>query len=285
MLGYSAVIIARNEERHIKETVESILKQSIKPYRIIVVDDGSTDSTPEILGTMPATVKRLPDHDRGSTVYCNTLSDVRNAGLAYIRDDPVDWVYSGDADIVLPPRYCESIMRHAGERDAYIAAGIIGDKLDYLPMEGCMMIRHNWLKSVGMETKWESIYLCVKALAQGKSTLVCHTGDCTVVSQRRTGQSWMPERMYNRGKLGKRMGMPLGYALFRSLRIILGNEARGRTFYKGWFDAKMEVSREMSRTYRMLLKDDILCRRLGRFGYRSKMFHACSEGMICHPPG
>ena len=136
MLGYSAVIIARNEERHIKETVESILKQSIKPYRIIVVDDGSTDSTPEILGTMPVTVKRLPDHDRGSTVYCNTLSDVRNAGLAYIRDDPVDWVYSGDADIVLPPRYCESIMRHAGERDSYIAAGIIGDKLDYLPYGG-----------------------------------------------------------------------------------------------------------------------------------------------------
>ena len=167
MPGYSAVIIARNEEKHIKETVESILKQSTKPYRVIVVDDGSTDSTPEILGTMPVTVKKLPDHDRGGTVYSNTLSDVRNAGLACIRNDPVDWVYTGDADIVLPPRYCESIMRHAGERGAYIAAGIIGDSLDYLPMQGCQMIKHGWLKSVGMETKWESIYICVKALALG----------------------------------------------------------------------------------------------------------------------
>ena len=49
MPSYSAVIIARNEEEHILQNVESILYQSIKPQKIIVVEDGSTDARLDIL--------------------------------------------------------------------------------------------------------------------------------------------------------------------------------------------------------------------------------------------
>ena len=37
MQRYSAVIIAKNEEKNIEKSVKSILNQSIKPHRLIVV--------------------------------------------------------------------------------------------------------------------------------------------------------------------------------------------------------------------------------------------------------
>ena len=104
--------------------MESLLNQTIRPYRIVVVDDGSTDATPDILREMPVDVKRLPIHGDKHDVYYDTLHDIRNAGLVVVRDDPVDWVYSGDADITLPPKYCETIMNQAEKCGAYIGAGI-----------------------------------------------------------------------------------------------------------------------------------------------------------------
>jgi len=45
----SVLIPCRNEERSIKATVESCLNQSRKPDQIVVVNDGSTDRTADIL--------------------------------------------------------------------------------------------------------------------------------------------------------------------------------------------------------------------------------------------
>ena len=45
----SIILPARNEERNIRRCVESLLEQSYPNYEVIVVDDGSTDGTPNIL--------------------------------------------------------------------------------------------------------------------------------------------------------------------------------------------------------------------------------------------
>lgn len=45
----SIIIPTFNEEKHIKECLESLLKQDYSEFEIIVVDDGSTDKTREIL--------------------------------------------------------------------------------------------------------------------------------------------------------------------------------------------------------------------------------------------
>ena len=45
----SIIIPVFNEEKHISNCLKSLLEQSYKDYEIIIVDDGSTDNTPQII--------------------------------------------------------------------------------------------------------------------------------------------------------------------------------------------------------------------------------------------
>lgn len=277
--SYSAVIIARNEESHIRKTVESLLNQTIKPYRIVVVDDGSTDATPDILKEMPVDVKRLPAHADSHRVYYDTLSKIRNAGLSAVRDDPVDWVYSGDADIILPKAYCETIMKHADQCGAYIGAGIERGKLDQLPMEGCCMIKHGWLRGEGMHLQWESAWLCVKALAAGHNTMVRYADDCIVTSQRPTGATYTLARRYLHGALMRKMGAPIPYMCWKvGVVVKVWGVRAGWRYLRGWCGAGVEVPDSMSRVYRSFLYEHL---RVRLFGRQHHMFRMRDGNMVC----
>ena len=47
--NYGVSLICRNEEDNIEECIRSIYTQTVKPVKVVVVDDGSTDRTSEIL--------------------------------------------------------------------------------------------------------------------------------------------------------------------------------------------------------------------------------------------
>jgi biofilm PGA synthesis N-glycosyltransferase PgaC len=49
VVDYVVITPARNEAEYIGQTIESMAAQSILPRHWVVVDDGSTDSTGEIL--------------------------------------------------------------------------------------------------------------------------------------------------------------------------------------------------------------------------------------------
>ncbi|NOY22197.1 MAG: glycosyltransferase family 2 protein [Acidobacteria bacterium] len=55
MKSISVIIPVFNGARYIRETVQSVLEQSLKPDEIIIVDDGSTDETPKILANLAKT--------------------------------------------------------------------------------------------------------------------------------------------------------------------------------------------------------------------------------------
>jgi glycosyltransferase involved in cell wall biosynthesis len=48
-LSYVIISPVKDESRYIEKTILSVLNQSVKPTRWIIVDDGSTDGTPEIV--------------------------------------------------------------------------------------------------------------------------------------------------------------------------------------------------------------------------------------------
>ncbi len=55
-LPYVLITPARNEEAFIEKTIVSVINQTVLPVRWVIVDDASTDKTPEIIS------RYLPDH-------------------------------------------------------------------------------------------------------------------------------------------------------------------------------------------------------------------------------
>lgn len=88
----TVAVAAYNAQSFIRETLESVLTQSLEDIEVIVVDDGSTDETPKILHSL---------RDRRLTLLHQQNSGVsaaRNAGLAMARSP---YIFFLDADDIL----------------------------------------------------------------------------------------------------------------------------------------------------------------------------------------
>jgi len=71
----STVVPAYNAEKYVRATIDSALAQSSVDHEVIVVDDGSTDSTPTILDEYGRKIRVIRQANGG-------LSSARNAGIA-----------------------------------------------------------------------------------------------------------------------------------------------------------------------------------------------------------
>jgi glycosyltransferase involved in cell wall biosynthesis len=85
----SVIIPTYNHAQYIGRAINSILGQTFKDFEIIVVDDGSTDSTKDIVSSYPNPVKYLRQDNRGP-------STARNAGITASRGEFVAFLDSDD---------------------------------------------------------------------------------------------------------------------------------------------------------------------------------------------
>lgn len=100
-LSNIAVIIAtRNEERHLRGCVDSVLVAGKGRIELIVVDDGSTDGSREILDSYGDEVQTITGRGEGP-------GKARNVGLAATDRD---WIVFTDADCVVPAEWLERLV-------------------------------------------------------------------------------------------------------------------------------------------------------------------------------
>lgn len=104
----SVVIPAFNAERTIRRAIDSVLEQNLLPFEIIVVDDGSTDSTKELAESYGGITKCISQCNAG-------VSTARNVGIDAAKGE---WIAFLDADDVwFPDRLrlqSEIVQRHPG---------------------------------------------------------------------------------------------------------------------------------------------------------------------------
>lgn len=71
MVRVSVIIPVFNGERYLRETLQSVLAQTINDYEIIVVDDGSVDLTPNIVRDMDSRIRYLYQPNSGTAAAFN----------------------------------------------------------------------------------------------------------------------------------------------------------------------------------------------------------------------
>lgn len=112
----SIVVPARDEERGIRRAVTSFCQQDYESFEVIVVDDRSTDRTPEILRELESdhanlTVVPGTDPPSGWLGKPNALEIGRKAAKG-------DWLLVVDADVVYTPDLLRRAMAYVLEQEA-----------------------------------------------------------------------------------------------------------------------------------------------------------------------
>ncbi len=86
----SVIIPAYNGARFLPEAIESVLAQTYKDYEIIVVDDGSTDNTKEILKPYFDKIKYIHQQNQGAATARNTgIRHSQGEYIAFLDADDV----------------------------------------------------------------------------------------------------------------------------------------------------------------------------------------------------
>ena len=124
-MKYVLITPARNEERFITKTLNSMVVQTLLPERWVIVDDGSTDHTAEIVESYAKRhpwielVRRVQDRDRNFASKAHAV----NTGLERANWLQFEILGNLDADVSFGPDYMEFLMRKFSEDPKLGVAG------------------------------------------------------------------------------------------------------------------------------------------------------------------
>jgi biofilm PGA synthesis N-glycosyltransferase PgaC len=123
-LTFVLVTPARNEAAFIENTIRSVVAQTVRPMRWVIVSDGSTDGTDEIVRKYLAEhawieLLRLPERtDRQFAAKARAF----NAGYDRLKGFEFDIVGNLDADITFEPPYLRAPRRQPPARFRCLSA-------------------------------------------------------------------------------------------------------------------------------------------------------------------
>lgn len=133
----SCIIIVYNGEEFLREAIESVLAQNFSDWELLIVDDGSTDSSLEIAQrfaqSFPDTIRSLCHADGRN----HGMSATRNLGISHARGDYVAFL---DADDVWLPN---KLTAQVAVLDAQPSVGAT---------YGRALIWHSWERENANET-------------------------------------------------------------------------------------------------------------------------------------
>lgn len=179
---------AKDEARYIERTIVSVTRQTVRPARWIIVDDGSIDETPEIIRRyaqshdwiVPVTIHRDSVRRTGSAEILAFYM-----GFELILDQPWDFVMKLDTDLELPPDYIERLLeKFQQDMRLGIASGIYLEPMrgewrpvkmpDYHAAGASKMVRRQCFLDIGGFPRLPGWDTADEIKAQTRGWLTCH---------------------------------------------------------------------------------------------------------------
>ncbi len=113
MTDYLIISPGRNEAEFMRATLDSVIAQSVRPQKWVIVDDGSTDESPANLAEYDSKydwIVVITREDRGRRAVGSGVIEAFYAGFETIEIDDYDFICKLDLDLRLPPRYFETLL-------------------------------------------------------------------------------------------------------------------------------------------------------------------------------
>ncbi|NEP05124.1 MAG: glycosyltransferase [Okeania sp. SIO2G4] len=162
----SVIIPVYNGEKYVTQAIDSVINQNYTDYEIIVVDDGSRDSTQKVLESYSSKINYFYQDNQGSAAARNRGIESANGDLIAFLDAD-DFFLSPDK-LSQQVKYFEQdaelgsvhtgwqLVNHSGESISDICPWEYAPKLDletwlkWKPvLTSTMMVRRSWLMCVG----------------------------------------------------------------------------------------------------------------------------------------
>jgi glycosyltransferase involved in cell wall biosynthesis len=124
-LRLALVTPARNEAQFIELTIKSVIAQTVRPIRWVIVSDGSTDGTDEIVAKYTSEnpwIELLRMPERSERHFAGKVHAF-SAGYAKLSDSNYDVIGNLDADITFNEDYFEFLLRKFAEDPRLGVAG------------------------------------------------------------------------------------------------------------------------------------------------------------------
>ena len=231
------LIPARDEEKIISKTINSLLHQELQPKKIIVINDGSKDDTSQIASSLGCEVIDLP-YDGIQGLDELKMANVYNVGLKNLNSN-FDYVLELNADHILPPNYISDTVKEMEKNPKLVISSgkIEGEEYQNLiiPRGSGRLIKSKFYREVGMtwpKKYGAESYFVFKAWELGYETKVFDI----LTKARKTGTNYSSSTFVNIGKACKALGYNPFYALgtFVKRSIIFGNIKIFFYCLKGW---------------------------------------------------
>lgn len=239
----AVLIIARNESKLIPTTIQHLLNQDLKPYRIIVVNDGSTDDTGKLAASLGVEVINRPIRKVDFRSQ-KGLTETINVGLQELhKDKECEFIMRLDADHVLPKNYLSTIIsRMVKNPEIALASGVIDGEYSTFPRGSGRVVRVSFWNKIGMIfpiNYGPDAYLALKALSLkykifSYPDLITHT-------LRKTGSGRNPKLFGNKGKALKALGYTFPYVLLTFLILLKSNPKGSFYMMKGYLSKYEEL--------------------------------------------
>ena len=121
MTRYVVITPVRDEEAYLRFTLESMIAQTVRPIEWIIVDDGSSDGTGEILDDYSrrrSWIRGLHRENRGFRKSGGGVVEAFNAGYAALATADWDYIVKLDGDLTFEPDYFQKVFRTLSKRPA-----------------------------------------------------------------------------------------------------------------------------------------------------------------------